>query len=380
MASTLHICHLTVLNPAIHSRIFYKEARSQAAAGHKVSIIGQSSAKAPFVREGVTIVPNGTFSRLSWARYRAPKRILKEAMALKADIYQIHTPELLGIGKVLKAAGAKVIYDVHEDYVANVSHGGYYPGYLQNFLVKKIKAAEQKFGEYGDGVIYAEECFRDIVPMAPAQVAYVLNKYQPPERQARKVEIPVANKPLMLYTGTIAENWGIFRALELWKALNHRYPVNMYVAGHTHDRTLMKRVKNYVSETGIDFRFSMIDGGDYVPFDYLVDLIHAASFGVAFYRLRPNIRDRIPTKFYEFMALRKPLLFTSNSPWNALNEAHGFGQAVDFPLDEATVDRLADMIAAPETHFFKQEIPESAYGWPGEASKLLSLIDRVAGH
>src|SRR5687768_1730874 len=98
----LHICHLSLLNPAIHSRIFFKMALSQVQAGYRVSIIAQDPARAPYMREGVEIVPLGVFGRLSWRRLWSLGRMRRLAQGLAADVYQIHTVELLGLARKLK--------------------------------------------------------------------------------------------------------------------------------------------------------------------------------------------------------------------------------------------------------------------------------------
>ncbi|MEM7035592.1 MAG: glycosyltransferase [Bacteroidota bacterium] len=373
-----HICHLTVLNPAVHSRIFFKEALSQVAAGYRVTVIGQDPSAQPYEREGVQIVPTGTFGRLSRARFSARKKILKLAFDQSADVYQVHSPELLGVAQKLKAArpNARFIYDMHENYAQNILHGGYYPGWVKGWLARRVQKAEANFQSWGDGVMYAEDCFAGLADVE-GRTAFVRNKFCAPVRTRKPLVLAEKGTPLMLYTGTIAENWGIFHALDLWAALNRRRPVNLFVAGHTHDKALLARLHQYVSDSGIDHRFSMVEGEGYVPYETVVDLIRQCTFGVAPYALRQNIRDRIPTKFYEFMAFRKPLLFSENPPWNALNARLDFGRPTHWPLSEPQIDALASQLDHPAAHFYQKPLDPAEYRWDAEADNMLALLKTV---
>lgn len=374
-----HICHLTVLNPALHSRIFHKEARSQYDAGYQVSIVGQDAATDPYLRDGIRIVPTGIFSRLQTARFLARKNILKLALAEDADIYQVHTPELLAVARKIKKnrPNTKIIYDVHEDYKLNILHAAYYPPLIRKVLSQKVIKAEQEFANYGDGLIYAENCFKDISALQEDRIAYVTNRFHRPEGNSDPLELAEINLPLMLYTGTISENWGIMRTLKLWELLNRKSPVNLLVAGHTQDKRLLHKIRKQVEKSGLDYRFSMFKGADYVPYEHIINLIEQCSFGVALYQLRENIRDRIPTKFYEFMACRKPLIYTDNPAWNTLNEKLDFGMKMSWPPETRQVDEISAMLRNMQERFYKNPISEKDYAWEPEAKKMLALIERI---
>ena len=154
------ICHLTILNPVLHTRIFYKEARSQQRAGFFVSIIGRSNESKPFVQDEIRCIPFPLQTRTSLKRWFAFGWILKLALLEKADIYQIHTPELLLVGWILKQwTNAKIVYDVHEDYILNTLHGKHYPTFFKKIFAFAIKIVERWASSWLDAAIYAEPCF-----------------------------------------------------------------------------------------------------------------------------------------------------------------------------------------------------------------------------
>lgn len=374
MEKQLHICHISVLNPAIHSRIFFKMALAQAAAGYKVSIIAQDAASAPYMREGVTIIPIKSFGRLSFRRLFNRKKIRRLALALKADFYQLHTVELLGLGKQIKAylPQAKIVWDMHEDYVANILYADYYAKYLQKILIKKVRKAQNDFCAWGDGLILAEECFEGLLDFPSSKTVIIRNKYQAPEKIIRQKAGGLPEGiPIMVYTGTIAENWGIFRVLELWEMLRKRRALGLIIAGHSQDTSLLENLDEYLLG---NLEVLCIGGGDYVPYEEIVGCIQQGTVGLALYDLKENIKDRIPTKFYELMGNNKPVIFTSNPKWNALNDRLNFGLGIDWPPTEAQLDEIEKrFLTGAQT----SPIPTKEWSWETEKSELISFYQRI---
>jgi glycosyltransferase involved in cell wall biosynthesis len=376
----LHICHVSLLNPAIHSRIFFKMAQSQVRAGHRVTIIAQDPAAHPYERAGVHIIPLGVFGRLSWRRMLGIRTVEALARGVAADIYQIHTVELLPMAHRLKSAlaGCKVIFDMHEDYVANILYADYYADYIRRFLARRVQAVLDAFPAWGDGLILAEDCFKGLVAFDPERLAIVRNKFQFPQSDDTPQPQGPGGLPFMLLTGTIAANWGVWESIALWEALNRRQPLGLVIAGHGQDRRLMAQVAQRVAQGGLQDRFRLAGGATYLPFETVVKYIQACTFGLALYAIKENIKDRIPTKFYEFMAHRKPLLFTPNPPWMALNAQYDFGVALQWPPSAAALEEIYQRCVLGDGAFYRRTLPDAAWQWESEAVAMLDLIAKIA--
>ena len=367
-----HICHLTVLNPAIHTRIFYKLAWSQREMGHPVTIIGQSSAAAPYENEGIRIVPTGIFGRLRLTRLLAPLRILQKALRADADIYVLHTPELLWVGGWLKKMkGKQVIYDVHEDYLVNITTTEHYPRRIRGILGRWVRRAELRAVRWLDAVCYAEENYDNLLGV-PAEKKFILrNKFT--DRAARRpsrIEIP--RQPYMLYTGTLYEKGGAFRTLELWAEFNKVEPTHLVMAGMAFVPEMFTRIWHQAESYGLDDRFTLIGGIDYLPYADILRLIEHCEFGLALYD--SSLCVRMPTKFYEFMAYGKPLVYTRDTQWDAANSRAfmGFSYA---PGDDvpALLARLKNRAAYPPAPLPKD------YAWAGEEPELARMMQRMKG-
>ncbi|MEM6269271.1 MAG: hypothetical protein AAF998_07520 [Bacteroidota bacterium] len=374
--SGMHICHLTVLNPARHSRIFFKAARSQVAAGYRVSIIGQDPAPRPYTFEGVQIIPTGRFGRLSWQRWRARRKVIRLAMQEKADVYQIHAPELLLPAQALGSAvpDCRLVYDMHEDYARNIRCGGYYPPAVSGRLADWVRQRELNFVGYGQGVIYAERCYTGLLPFPEDASVVVENKYQAPSGIATVPDFGDSARPLLLYTGTIAESWGVLEAIAFWRDMNTHLPCRLAVVGHTHDRDLLTKIRDQVQDSP---QFLLVGGSEYVPYERVIGWIQKADAGLALYRLRENIRDRLPTKFYELLAHGKPVIYSQNPAWQEFFADAGQGMALPLPWQSADVVQIADQfkhyLSAPSPAI----PPDEKWSWESEAFKLIQFLGKL---
>ncbi len=364
------ICHLTVLNPARHSRIFFKEALSQVEAGHEVVVIGQGKEGEDRVEKGIRVLSTGTFHRLSRRRWTARQWMLDLAAPLQADIYWIHAPELLPVGQDLKAQrpGTRIVYDVHEDYPANIR--AHYPRPLAGRLAGLVERSHRSFGRWGDAVVYAEDCYDGMIPFPLTHTRILRNKFRPsaPENGGG-ANLP---RPYLLYTGTLAREWGVLRALEFWQQLRTVVELDLVMAGHTHDEAVLEEMANYVEGAGLQSHYHLEGGLEYVPHERIVQLIRGCVAGTAFYAPLPHLLPKVPTKWYEYMACHAKLFYSRTEQLDRLNQRIGFGQPVDFPL--SWEDRAAWESYLSTT---PPEFPREEWSWETEARQMNALIKQL---
>lgn len=370
MPDAPRICHLTVLNPARHTRILYKLACSQAGWGWSASIIGQDAAAAPYEAEGVRIVPLRPFGRLSLRRLLAPWRILLLALRERADVYTVHTPELLPVALLLRALRrARLIYDMHEDYAATIRQALHYPAWLRRPLAALIRGLERLALPHLAAVCYAEACYVNVLGAPPERVLLLRNTFtwRAVQGQAQTVLPP---QPYLLYTGTIAREWGVLAALDLWESVCRLTPVHLCVAGFTHDAGLLDEIRRRVQASGLEEQFTLIGGASYVPYADILHLIRHCRAGIALYEPLPHLRDKIPTKFYEFLALGRPLIYPQSPVWARFGAEAGLGAVWPQPV-EALLHALDAWTPLPE----EQRRPR--YAWESDAEALRALMERL---
>ena len=121
----IKVCHMTSAHGAEDVRIFHKECVSLAKAGYEVYLIerGESYDKNGVHIVGVGEIPTSRRKRMT----EGARKVYEAALAIDADIYHFHDPELLPYGLKLKKAGKKVVFDSHEHTAEAILEKTYLP-------------------------------------------------------------------------------------------------------------------------------------------------------------------------------------------------------------------------------------------------------------
>ena len=117
------VVHVTTAHAADDVRIFERECRSLAASGrYEVYLAAAGTIPSD---SGVTLIPLSTAPRSRAGRFSSgPRKGFAVASAVAADLWHFHDPELLPVALRLARSGHRVIWDAHEDYVAQFTEAG----------------------------------------------------------------------------------------------------------------------------------------------------------------------------------------------------------------------------------------------------------------
>jgi hypothetical protein len=115
----MRIVHLTTLHPPLDVRIFEKECRTLASAGHEVDLVafGDDGQEDGVVFHSLGDEPArpglGRLARRLAAAWRT-------ARSVPGDVYHVHDPELIPVAALLRLGGRRVVYDAHEETAREV--------------------------------------------------------------------------------------------------------------------------------------------------------------------------------------------------------------------------------------------------------------------
>lgn len=149
----MKICHMTSAHPQEDIRIFHKECVSLASAGYETY---QISCGETYDKFGIHLIGVGAQQKSRKGRMiKSAKKVYQAAVALDADVYHFHDPELLPYGLKLKQAGNKVIFDSHEDVPAQIMDKTWIPKLLRRVVSGVYKAYETYVVKHLDAVVAA---------------------------------------------------------------------------------------------------------------------------------------------------------------------------------------------------------------------------------
>jgi hypothetical protein len=166
--AALRIVHLSIVHRPDDPRIFERECRTLADAGHAVTYV----VPAP--------VPGGSPHGVDfWALPQRPRsrrllnttEILRAVRTLKPHVVHFHDPEILAILPVLRRLVPRLVYDVHEYHHLELAQKYYLPERVRPHAPKAAAAAQRTALRLVDGLVaVVDDQFDDLGPRPALRV------------------------------------------------------------------------------------------------------------------------------------------------------------------------------------------------------------------
>jgi glycosyltransferase involved in cell wall biosynthesis len=357
------VLHVTTLHPARDVRIFGKECRTLAEAGHEVHLAAPLAAAESV--DGVSIEPLG-FVGVQTGPAGLSRRLraaLAAAKASGAELFHLHEPELLPLALWLKAGGSRVLYDAHEDtpvQVATLGDGGL----AGRSLGVGWTAGLAVLGRVVDGVIAATPRVAERFPSAKT---VVVRNFPLVEEAEAFAGPPQAQRPReLLYLGGVTVDRG---ARELVQAIELVPEATIVLAGRVQPPALAQ-----------ELRHDRIQLAGWLDRPRVAEALRRARAGLLVLQPRRAYVESLPVKMFEYMAAGIPFVASDFSLWREL--ADGCGLFVD-PGDPraiaAAIERLLDdPDEAKRLGARGRELVRETYNWEHEAERLLALYERLS--
>jgi glycosyltransferase involved in cell wall biosynthesis len=367
----MRIAHLTSAHPRDDVRIYLKECLSLARQGHTVTLVvadglGHASGS------GVSIVdvgrPNGRLDRM----LGATRRVLRQALALDAEVYHIHDPELLTICLALKRRGKKVVFDAHEDVPKQILGKHYLPPALRKMVAWFFARYERYVCRRIDGVIAATPTIREKF-LAIHPNSEDINNY-PMIGELDIGDDAQRSGHEVCYVGGIAVIRGVrelVRALELTQAAVRLNLVGGFVEASTEEEVRAYPGWSRVHAWGVQGR------------EGVRDAMARSVAGLVTLHPTPNYIESLPIKMFEYMSAGIPVIASDFPLWRDIVEGSGCGVCVD-PLDPAQIAKAIDELVG-DPHKAQQmgrkgrQAVLERYNWANEDRKLQTYYQRLAG-
>jgi len=372
----MKIVHLTSVHHPFDRRIFYKEATSLVGAGFEVHLIAPSKETLPAVVDGVYVhtlkKPKNKFERVLGTGFQ----VIRKAFGIPADIYHFHDPELIPWCLLLKAAGKRVVMDVHEDYPAQVYGMDWIPKQLRRVVSFAVSILEKVGAVVFDGIVTTDDILKE--RFAPLKLGgRVISAQNYPvisaELFAQQINISKYKAKRIVFLGGLTRarcGEEFITALEMLDDL----PFVAYVGGNHNDENIIASLERSKIHGKIRYLGR-------VPEQQADRVLINSSMSINLYSKHPNNNSIRSNRLFEAMAAGLPVIVSNFPAMASFVQKHSCGIAVN-PEDPCEIsEAIRKLITDPQLAFQLgvngREVVLKYYLWDIEAGKIYNLYKDI---
>jgi glycosyltransferase involved in cell wall biosynthesis len=365
----MSILHLTSVHEPHDERILLKECSSLAAHGYDVSLVAPGVAPASIHGVRILTVPcrNGRLQRMIGTVWD----VLRAVLASDAKVCHFHDPELIPVGLILKLAGRKVVYDVHESVPAAILTKYWINPMLRRFVAMVVDVVERSSQLYIDHFVVATPAIAARFPSARR----TLVRNFPLQREFAEG----GDRLYQQRSGSVVFVGGLTRArgaLEMVRAMGlvDAKRAGLVLAGRFQEPDLEQACKAEPGWRNVDFL-------GWKAREEVVGILADAKVGLVLFQATPNYVEAMPIKLFEYMAAGVPVVASDFPLWRQIVEGEQCGLLVDPADPDAIAGAIEWVLEHPdEAGAMGQRGREAVLtrlNWDSEAQKLLALYQRL---
>ncbi|MFM8738751.1 MAG: hypothetical protein ACKOC0_00945 [Cytophagales bacterium] len=358
----------SVLKPVDDTRAFEKMAQTLVNQNFEVFLIGQPSQNATSTNPSIHFLQLAKIHRISFARWFTPLVVGRKIYQVKPELLIVNTHELLIVAIVYRLLfGAKILYDIQENYAQNILSTEAFPRVIRLPLAAWVKLKERCASHWFHHFLLAEKSYENELGFIGKKYSVVENKVALPRGFRR---LPTPSKRKLIFTGTLAENTGVFQAIELAKKLHAIDTITeLELLGFCAQRSTLQRIQSAIQ--GCTF-ITLKGGENLVPHREIFEAISTANFGIISYPIRPYLQHKMPTKLFEYLACQLPILLQNNIEWTTLLNQFGGGIVLDFNNYDPI--RLLSQIRSSSFYAISKSESLHRLDWASEEDALLRVV------
>jgi glycosyltransferase involved in cell wall biosynthesis len=363
---------------ALDNRVFYREALSLKHGGYSVTLIAihdRDEEKEQVLIRGLPKVPRWQRPILWW-------RLLRLARQERADIYHFHDPELLLVAPWLRLlTGKPTIYDVHEVYADFIQVKDYLPKAVRYPLAWVFRWLEPLLARLQSGLIFSDDAIAanfDRVRLPKA----TLNNYPGRalvDRGLAATSSQDARLPIVLHLGGHERNRGTRLMIAAFEQVLREMPeAQLLLVGHFAPPHLQQEVQLDIADRGITHAVTVTGR---VPFETIGEYLRTAAVGWVPWQSVSKNEQNVPTKLFEYMAYRVPIVASdlhSTRPF-VENGVNGYrvepGSATAHA--EAILRLLQNRDRARQMGRMGQKLVQREYNWDAMEKRLLAFYGEL---
>ena len=340
------VCMLSTI-PIRTSRIINRECQALVRSGAAVTLISPNPAEGS---DGKFTMRHFRCLKGALGRLVSSPMILSRALGERADVYHVHTFQLVPIAVLLKALFRKrVLYDMFEDFPSMVLTREWRPRWLCRVVSRTVHTVEDRACRRLDAVITAD----------PAVLRQYIHREQSADQPRRVVfynfpsldvffqeatlwNVHGAKQYDVVYSGGMSERTGVFVLLDAIEKLVERgRRPRVLMFGYTDTAGFKAQFLERARKKGIEDCFELLGR---VPHEQVPLLLMQARVGVVPLQAIPKFLKNIPTKVFEYWACGLPIVASNLPPIRLFFREGVYGHMVDPRSSEQFANAIGQLL------------------------------------
>ena len=340
---------------------------------YDLHIIGFPTKKLPQY-PGITFHPLPQFARISWKRLSTPLLLLKKVAKLKPQLLIVNTHEYLIVSGLIRILfGTRIVYDVRENYFRNLVYTHTYPPLIRQALGGYVRGKEWVSKAWVRHYLLAESGYQREFSFQSPNFTVIQNTFQ--GEKANFISKNVEERPIeILISGTLAEHYGLFEAINYAIEFSKISPVRLRIIGYCPNKTTLQQLKRQI----VKYKdIIILEGGErWVAHERIIEAIQQADIGLVAYPRHPATENCLPTKIFEYMAHQLPFFITPLPHW--IDYCERFQAAIPVDFGDLRLETLRNALKTYQnTLFYPSGAPDEAFWTHSDGPKFTQVIDQL---
>lgn len=339
---SVKVCHLSPIQQARDERAFTRESLPAVAYGLQFAIVGPHSLSGKV--ESVQFVPVPK-TRNRAVRILLSLRMLYWALKQDADIFHVHSPELVLTGLALKLLFRKrVVYDSREDFPSMMLTKAYLPVKWRKPMSRIVARVEQLAARFLNGVITADS--GSLRPLARTGKSKKLVLYNFPNLDFFPAIASPDKSYDLVYRGGLSERAGTFVLLQALRHLaDQGIMPRLLLFGYTDNADSEQKLRDAVKSLGIE---DLVTLRGRIPHEAMAHVLSEARIAICPLQQIPKFMNNIPVKVFESWACGLPVIASDLPPIRPFFQRGNLGLLVKPGDPKDLADAIRTLLAAPE--------------------------------